>query len=384
MRCLHAVHSSFRYCPVPDMNHVKSDQHVQSSMGSDSKCIDMPIITNAGKHTRDGTHRLSGAASECAESTAVATGQLLLPITMPSSTRLCSMDDPRGWNFFDERMKNLRRLLQLTFLSDMFTQKQAELNKRLGLVKYCHLFSDDPRTCVGFGTLLRWTLYIMCVCTIAAVCSGVLFILPRGEKGDPDYTQLPMKLAFLFFGIEVGTTMLFFSRAATDFASRHISRGTVRNMSTVILIFSIILFWLSYSVVFFSFIFFSSGHLKDNALRSKDFSSDMYRMHKVWTGGWIDQPVFLFFYSAAMFVAFSVYIVSVRCFVHLDTRYTMCFVVAHIHCCFLLISQFTFIRTLFSRSLFGAFGCRLVSCSAAWKETPANSKRCLSKAYHCF
>jgi hypothetical protein len=224
------------------------------------------------------------------------------------------------WNFFDERMKNLRRLLQFTFLSDMFTYQQASLNRRLGLVKYSRWFNEDPRYSVGFGTVLRWSLYALCVFTMMAIIFRPLFILPKNDQGDLDYTQVPVKVAFLVFCFEVMTTMLLFSRAASSFESRHIARSTVRQMSTGILIFCCTLFWITYSIVFFSFIFFRSGDLRvtDTSLTEK-FPRDMYRMHKVWTSAWIDEPSFLFFYSSAMFVAFSVYIVSVSYFGYLGT-----------------------------------------------------------------
>jgi hypothetical protein len=219
-----------------------------------------------------------------------------------------------NWDFYDERMKNLRRLLQLAFLVDTLTYSQAALNKRLGLARYCYLFSDDPRTSVGYGTLLRCSLYLVFICTYLAMSSKVLFILPKSVSGADDYTQLPVKVSFLLFGIEVIITMISFSRAAISFSSRHISRKTVRKMSTGILIFSSSLFWLSYSVIFLTFIFYKKGELVSvsNTSKSTQFAFDMYRMHKIWTDEWIDQPAFLLFYSSAMFVAFSIYIVSVR------------------------------------------------------------------------
>jgi hypothetical protein len=197
----------------------------------------------------------------------------------------------------------------------MFTHKQAALNKRLGLFRYCRWLSDDPQTCLGFGTAIRSLLYLMCVSVFSAISFRVLFQLPQNESGKPDYTQLPVKSAFFIFGIEVLITMIFFTRVAQQFSSRHISRVTCRRMSTGILVFSSSLFWFTYSVVFFSFIFFRSDHLKQiheaDAPRAGDFPSDMYRMHKNWAADWIDRPFFLFLYSSSMFVAFPIYIVSV-------------------------------------------------------------------------
>ncbi len=219
-------------------------------------------------------------------------------------------DDCCNWDFYDERMINLRRLLQMTFLVDMFTQKQAAFNKWLGISRYSRLFGDDARSCMGFGTALRWALYSLCIGTCVAAYIKVSFDIPENTDGAADYTQLPVKVTFLVFGIEVFTTMICFSSAAKSFASLHISRATVSKMATGILLFCCPLFWLSYSVVFFSFLFYTSEHL--NAGR-KDFPSDMYRMHKVWIGHWVDDPILLMLYASAMFVAFSVYIVSVSC-----------------------------------------------------------------------
>jgi hypothetical protein len=217
-------------------------------------------------------------------------------------------NDPDNWDFYDERMINLRRLLQMTFLADMFTVQQAAFNKWLGLSKYSRIFSDDPKRCRGFGTVLRWALYLMCIATCFTAYIRVTFALPDNEKGMKDYTQLPIKLTFLIFGIEVLTTMLCFSRAAKSFASLHIPRPTVNKVATGILLFCCSLFWVSYSVVFGSFMFYRSDQLNAG---QKDFPSDMYRMHKNWIGPWMDEPVLLFLYASAMFVAFSVYIVSV-------------------------------------------------------------------------
>jgi hypothetical protein len=274
---------------------VKTESLVPLKGASDCS-VEMPIITSTPESNNDGIHLRLAVTSSAAEST--------------DNTPVNSVN----WNFYDERMKNLRRLLQLAFLVDMFTYRQAALNKRLGLVRYCYLFSYDPHTCVGFGSLLRWSLYLLCICTILAMWSKVLFILPKSVSGADDYTQLPVKVSFLLFGIEVIITMFFFSRAAMRFSSRHISRETVRKMSTGILAFSSALFWLSYSVTFLSFIFYKKADLVSvsNTSKSTKFAFDMYRMHKIWTDEWIDQPAFLLFYSSAMFVAFSIYIVSVR------------------------------------------------------------------------
>ena len=279
-----------------------TESMVPLKAGPDSLCIDMPVITSTAENPSVGSHLQPAAAVNSAKKAEI-TGQQL-----PPRLRHFSMEDPRGWDFFDERMKNMRRLLQLTFLADMFSRQQAAVNKRFGLAKYCRWCTDDPHTCVGYGTLIRLALYLLSVCMILAIWFDALFILPKNTADDADFTQLPVKIAFFLFGIEVMTTMIFFARAASSFATRHISRDTVKKMTTGILIFSISLFWLSYSVVFFSFIFFKSGELNS----SKGFPTDMYTMHKVWTGKWIDQPAFLLFYSSAMFIAFSVYIVSVR------------------------------------------------------------------------
>jgi hypothetical protein len=114
----------------------------------------------------------------------------------------------------------------------------------------------------------------------------------------------------LLFCAEVIVCMLFFPRAAMSFASRHISRATVRRMSTGILIFDIAMFWISYLTVF-CFIFFGTDEVGFNARRFQRFPTDMYSMHKVWTGDWIEDQSFRALYSTALFVAFSVYIVSV-------------------------------------------------------------------------
>jgi hypothetical protein len=277
---------------------MKTESPVLLNGASDSSCIEMPMITSTPESSSDGIHMRPAVSCSAAESTVQTT-----PI------------NSLNWGFYDERMKNLRRLLQVAFLVDMFTYNQAALNKRLGLVRYCYLFSYDPRTCVGFGTFLRGSLYLLCICTILAMWSKVLFILPKSVSGADDYTQLPVKVSFLLFGIEVIITMFFFSRAAMSFTSRHISRETVRKMSTGIFVFSSSLFWLSYSVTFLSFIFYKKAELVSVSNTSKparEFAFDMYRMHKIWTDDWIDQPVFLLFYSSAMFVAFAIYIVSVR------------------------------------------------------------------------
>jgi len=277
---------------------VKTESLVPLKGASDSSCVEMPMIPITPESISDGIHMRSAVSSSAAESIV--------------DTRIS--DRSVNWDFYDERMKNLRRLLQLTFLVDMLTYSQAALNKRLGLARYCYLFSYDPRTSVGYGTLLRCSLYLVFICTYLAVSSKVLFILPKSVSGADDYTQLPVKVAFLLFGIEVIITMISFSRAAISFSSRHISRKTVRKMSTGILIFSSSLFWLSYSVIFLTFIFYKKGELVSvsNTSKSTQFAFDMYRMHKIWTDEWIDQPAFLLFYSSAMFVAFSIYIVSVR------------------------------------------------------------------------
>ena len=108
-----------------------------------------------------------------------------------------------------------------------------------------------------------------------AVCSQPLFRLASNCIGDPDFTQLPVKASFLLFCVEVIVCMLFFPRAAMSFASRHISRATVRRMSTGILIFNIAAFWISYLTVF-CFIFFGTDEVGPNARRLQRFPTDMY------------------------------------------------------------------------------------------------------------
>jgi hypothetical protein len=216
--------------------------------------------------------------------------------------------------------------------------------------------------------------------------SKVLFILPKSVSGADDYTQLPVKFSFLLFGIEVIITMFFFSRAAMSFTSRHISHETVRKMSTGIFVFSSSLFWLSYSVTFLSFIFYTKAELVSVSNTSKptrEFAFDMYRMHKIWTDEWIDQPAFLLFYSSAMFVAFAIYIVSVR---NLFSRVNA----LHAHvvqtashlfstCCFILnLSPF---RTQFSLFLFGVFGCKFENCLTACVKTAGSSSNCFLKKF---
>lgn len=147
---------------------------------------------------------------------------------------------------------------------------------------------------------------------MTAVCFNPdsLFRLATNCNGDTDFTQAPMKLSFLLFCIEVFVCMLFFPRAAMSFASRHISRSAVRRMSTGILIFNIGVFWTSWLTVF-CFIFFGTDEVGVTAKRFQRFPTDMYSMHKVWTGHWIDDQAFRVAYSIALFVAFAVYIVSV-------------------------------------------------------------------------
>ena len=288
---------------------VKTESLVPLKGASDSSCVEMPMIPES---ISDGIHMRSAVSSSAAESIV--------------DTRMS--DRSVNWDFYDERMKNLRRLLQLTFLVDMLTYSQAALNKRLGLARYCYLFSYDPCTSVGYGTLLRCSLYLVFICTYLAMSSKVLFILPKSVSGADDYTQLPVKVSFLLFGIEVIISMFFFSRAAMSFSSRHISRETVRQVTTGILVFGSSLFWLSYSITFLTFVFYSKAELvsASNTSKSGEFAFDMYRMHKIWTDDWIDQPSFLFFYSSAMFVSFSIYIVSVR-------NLFSCGCVLHVHVC---------------------------------------------------
>ena len=137
-----------------------------------------------------------------------------------------------------------------------------------------------------------------------------LFNLKRNCNNDLDFTQAPVKLSFLLFCIEVCVCMLFFPRAAMSFASRHISRATVRRMSTGILIFNIGAFWTSWLTVF-CFIFFGTDEVGFTAKRIQRFPTDMYSMHRVWTGDWIDDQAFRAVYATALFVSFAVYIVSV-------------------------------------------------------------------------
>ncbi len=124
-------------------------------------------------------HLRSRAAAEGAETAAgvtVAEQQVpLAPAQSRSSSRFSGVDPDKIWNFHDERMQNLRLLLQLTFLTDMFTSKQAALNKKFGLVKYFPWLNDDPRSCLGFGSLIRWSLYVLLPLTLTQCISNIQY-----------------------------------------------------------------------------------------------------------------------------------------------------------------------------------------------------------------
>jgi len=218
------------------------------------------------------------------------------------------------WNFYDSRMASIRRLLQLTFLSDPFSTSQAALNRKLGLNRYFYACSDNPQTCIGFGTLFRWFSNLLCACAAFAMW-GIMFTgdniptIKQGEgAGSRDLTQLPVKIATVLFHVELMATMILFPSAARSFSSRHIQRGTVQQMSNAILWTGSFMFWLTYLIVFFSVIFL--GEMKKES--SQNFSNQMFNMHKIWIGpDLIKHPAFLVFYCSGMFVGFAIYIVSV-------------------------------------------------------------------------
>ena len=124
----------------------KADQAEALSPSSSADCIDLEIMGSEQEQVQDaggGIHlRSSLVTSAPGNSNAVVAidqrTQSLLTDTglFDRRERRFTAIDPLNWNFFDERMKNLRRLLQMTFLTDMFTHKQAHVNGRLGLAKY--------------------------------------------------------------------------------------------------------------------------------------------------------------------------------------------------------------------------------------------------------
>ena len=124
----------------------KADHAEALSPSSSADCIDLEIMGSEQEQVQDaggGIHlRSSLVTSAPGNSNAVVaidqrTQSLLTDTGLfdPRERRFTAID-PLNWNFFDERMKNLRRLLQMTFLTDMFTHKQAHVNGRLGLAKY--------------------------------------------------------------------------------------------------------------------------------------------------------------------------------------------------------------------------------------------------------
>ena len=127
-------------------------------------------------------HLRSRAAAEGAETAAgVTVADQQVPLAPAHSTgrqsrsnsRFSGIDPDKIWNFHDERMQNLRLLLQLTFLTDMFSNKQAEVNKKLGLVKFSPWLNGDPRSSVGFGSLIRWSLYVLLPLTLTQCITNI-------------------------------------------------------------------------------------------------------------------------------------------------------------------------------------------------------------------
>ncbi len=151
---------------------VKMKSREQLTISSNSNCVDMSVMSHDAERESSivPVHLRSKAAAEGAETAAgVIVADQQVPLAPAHSTgrqsrsksRFSGVDHDKIWNFHDERMQNLRLLLQLTFLTDMFTTKQAALNKKLGLVKYFPWLNDDPRSCIGFGSLIRWSLYVL-------------------------------------------------------------------------------------------------------------------------------------------------------------------------------------------------------------------------------
>ena len=124
----------------------KADQADALSRSSSADCIGLAIMGSEQEQVQDagGGIHLRSSSVKCVQGDAnvgVAIDQrtqsLLTDAGLfdPSERRFTAID-PLNWNFFDERMKNMRRLLQMTFLTDMFTHMQAHVNGRLGLAKY--------------------------------------------------------------------------------------------------------------------------------------------------------------------------------------------------------------------------------------------------------
>ena len=207
-------------------SNVMHDQWSSASIGGDDEDSEDSVSVAAG------------------EAEVAAAGQHTLPTSAERNPRGRSTTLAEGarWNFYDDRMISIRMLLQLTFLCDPCTRLQASLNKKLRLSRFFYACSNNPQTCVGFGTLLRWSTYLLFACTAFAMW-GIMFtgdniptITNEGEGfGKKDFTQLPVKIATVLFTVEVMTTMLLFPTAASNFSSRHISRDTVKKMSNGIL-----------------------------------------------------------------------------------------------------------------------------------------------------
>jgi hypothetical protein len=125
----------------------KADHADPLSPASSADFIDLEIMGSEQEQVQDaggGIHlRSSSVTSVPGNSNAVVaidqrTQSLLTDndgLFAPRERRFTAID-PLNWHFYDERMKNLRRLLQMTFLVDMFTYSQARVNGRLGLAKY--------------------------------------------------------------------------------------------------------------------------------------------------------------------------------------------------------------------------------------------------------
>lgn len=125
----------------------KADHADPLSPTSSADVIDMELLGSEQEQVQDagGGIHLRSSSVTCVPSSSNAvvaidqrTQALLTDTNMlfDIRERRFTAIDPLNWHFFDERMKNLRRLLQLTFLVDMFTHKQAYVNGRLGLAKY--------------------------------------------------------------------------------------------------------------------------------------------------------------------------------------------------------------------------------------------------------
>ena len=124
----------------------KADQAEALSPSSSADCIDLEIMGSEQEQVQDaggGIHLRSSLVTSAPGNSNAVVAIDQRRQSLPTDTglfetreRRFTAIDPLNWNFFDERMKNLRRLLQMTFLTDMFTHKQAYVNGRLGLAKY--------------------------------------------------------------------------------------------------------------------------------------------------------------------------------------------------------------------------------------------------------